>query len=100
MSDLPGHDTFERLAGTEFEIEAADGRKFGAALSNVSELITRGPQEQFSITFGVKTEEYLEQSLYDVRCEGLDAVALFLVPVGQDEKGLQMQAVFNTIKKD
>ena len=54
-------------------------------------------QEQFSLMFRAPQDAPVEQGLYRLEHDRLEAGELFLVPVSRDDRGLCYQAVFNRL---
>ena len=52
-------------------------------------------RRSFSLLFRCKTEESIGQGTYKVKHEKLGELEIFLVPVGPDEEGTCLEAVFN-----
>ena len=57
----------------------------------------RGPDSRlpFSLLFRGSDPRMLQQQLYRVTHGSLGEMAIFLVPVGKDDAGIQYQATFN-----
>ena len=57
----------------------------------------RGPEHRqpFSLIFRAADPRVLPQQLYRMTHDALGEMAIFLVPVGRDEDGIQYQATFN-----
>ena len=55
-----------------------------------------GTREPFSLVFRAQDpRQHLAQGIYLLEHEKHDAIHVFLVPIGPDEKGVRMEAVFN-----
>ena len=54
-------------------------------------------QEQFSLLFRAPQDAPVEQGMYRLEHDRLEAGELFLVPVSRDDKGVCYQAIFNRI---
>ena len=54
-------------------------------------------QEQFSLMFLASPEAPLQQGIYTLEHDRLEAGEIFLVPVSKNEKGVCYQAVFNRL---
>lgn len=68
------------------------------ALTGVEELGEgrSGPQRAgFALTFHVPDGIYVPQQIYNLRHETMGALAIFLVPVRPDARGMRVEAVFN-----
>lgn len=57
----------------------------------------RGPEHRqpFSLIFRAADPRVLPQQLYRLTHDDLGEMAIFLVPIGKDESGVQYQATFN-----
>jgi hypothetical protein len=56
-------------------------------------------QERFSLTFIGPSEPLLQQGTYALQHEAMGTLNLFLVPIGNDERGIKYEAVFNRVVK-
>ena|SRR5262249_46094495 len=56
--------------------------------------------ERFSVFFSGPVDRFLSQGIYSLEHEVMGAFELFLVPIAQNEKGFQYEAVFNYYRKD
>lgn len=56
--------------------------------------------ESFSLIFRGPGEHCLPQKMHTLDHEKLGRLALFLVPIGMDAKGLCYEAVFNRIRRE
>ncbi|MFT3830523.1 MAG: hypothetical protein QM691_12550 [Opitutaceae bacterium] len=54
-----------------------------------------GAPESFSVLFHAPAGARLSQRIYAVQHPALGRVELFLVPLGPDARGMQLEAVFN-----
>lgn len=55
--------------------------------------------ERFSVFFTGPGDRYLPQKVYSLEHDGMGALELFLVPVGQDQEGFRYEAVFNYFRE-
>jgi hypothetical protein len=55
--------------------------------------------ERFSIFFVGPGDRYLPQKIYSLEHERMGVFELFLVPVGQDQRGFLYEAVFNYFRE-
>ena len=94
MERLPTRDEFAQQLNTKFSLPPPG---VDLVLVEVSDLLTRPHQEQFSILFFAPIVEPFGQGLFELQHEQLGTLRLFLVPVSQDEKGVSYEAVFNTM---
>lgn len=67
------------------------------SLHRVSELTKRPPQEGFTLVFMAPHNTPPEQHLYRLEHDILGSMELFLVPIGQDDRGIRFEAVFNQL---
>jgi hypothetical protein len=73
---------------TELELISATGLRPG--------MRAPGDREPFSLLFRAMAAEFhLPQGMYRLEHEKFGALDIFLVPVGPDEKGMRLEAVFN-----
>ena len=56
-------------------------------------------QERFSLVFCAPHDTPLWQGLYQFEHDALGRFALFIVPTGKDERGVDFQAVFNRVPR-
>ena len=80
--------TFEPLVGAGFRIVG------DAAIDAELLEVERLGDTQFSIVFRGPRDPVFPQSIYRVEHAALDALELFLVPIGPDEVGMRYEAVF------
>lgn len=93
--------SFEPLVGGSFECRCPEGGVvFACSLREASALRTdpaaSNSRQPFSLLFLAAVEEVLPQQIYSLsHPEFAEPVEIFLVPVGQAEGGLLLEAVFN-----
>lgn len=87
---------FEALRGETASLESG-ARSLPLRVSAVQRLGRNGPQarESFSVLFHAPADARLPQRIYPVRHPALGELELFLVPLGPDAQGLQLEAIFN-----
>lgn len=73
-------------------IEATDRSDRGSANSGGVQ------RECFSLVFRGPHGALLEQNTYEIQHDRIGTFHLFVVPVGQDDKGIQYEAIFNRIR--
>ena len=56
----------------------------------------QGGMERFSLFFYGPADRFLPQGIYRLTHSQMGDLSLFLVPVGQHERGFRYEAVFNT----
>ncbi len=54
-----------------------------------------GSRAPFSLVFVAEHQQVLPQRLYRIEHEALGALAIFLVPIARDARGVSYQATFN-----
>ena len=54
--------------------------------------------ERFSLFFNGPADFYLPQGTYEIQHEQMGKLEIFLVTIGQDERGFRYEAVFNYFK--
>jgi hypothetical protein len=96
--------TFEPLIGDSFQVDAGAEGRHDAELVDAKEFPgirteTAAPQAgadriPFSIVFRGPAEPVLPQRIYPMSHGDLGEFAIFLVPVGRDERGILYEAVF------
>jgi hypothetical protein len=87
-------DDFAPLEGAPFRLRW-DGTDVPLVLEEVRELGRReGFRNPFSLLFRGPAAPLLPQQVHELAGDGLGELALFLVPVGADERGAAYEAVF------
>lgn len=89
---------FSPFIGALFELQLAPEQTAKAELVSVTPFKTtaHGPRgESFSVLFRVPDHKTLEQKMYRMSNRQFGEAEIFLVPVGCDQRGIQMEAVFN-----
>jgi hypothetical protein len=90
---------FLPLVGAPFQLQLAPERNAHAELISVTPFTSRSSQaprkESFSVLFRVSGCGVLEQKIYRMSNEQFGEAEIFLVPVACDQRGCQMEAVFN-----
>jgi len=87
--------TFRREIDSAFRVRQVDGSVVVLVLVEAADRRSNPRQEQFAILFRGPREPRLEQQNYAMEHDRIGAFDLFLVPVGQDERGFSYEAVFN-----
>ena len=92
---------FAQYLGQPFRIECG-GRAVEAELANVTGLGFNSPaeaprdqRESFSLLFRAPKQWRYPQSIYRLSHARLGTLDVFLVPLGPDEHGMRLEAVFN-----
>ena len=96
MSKVVDYDFFNAHLEHSFTVALPDGQSCQLVLSGLQKRDT-APKgwESFTVTFDSPPEVYLAQATYELNSEATGKISIFLVPVAQDEKGYQYEAVFN-----
>jgi hypothetical protein len=95
VSDPVTRDAFARHLDTSFRVhDVADD---GLVLVEVSERRADSRQETFSLLFRGSADRALTQATWRLGHPVLGDLHIFLVPVGQDERGRYYEAVFNRL---
>ena len=92
------HSHFAPLVGDRFKLDIGAGKSLEAELVSATKLRTVSGQkrEPFSLLFRTPgNKAYLNQQMYRLEHPKLGVLDFFLVPVGLDSQGLQLEAVFN-----
>jgi hypothetical protein len=99
MEEVPTRDEFAANKNTIFSVSFGPESTVDMKLVEVSEAKEQGRTERFSLLFLAPPNTPIIQSLFGIAHPVLGPMELFLVPVGQDEKGVEFEAVFNRIVK-
>ncbi|MDD9945573.1 MAG: hypothetical protein OXU20_31300 [Myxococcales bacterium] len=70
------------------EAELIEAKAVGAPCSE------EGMRQPFCLVFRARGRELFEQGTFQVECEGLGKLDLFLVPIEPDDGGTRYEAVF------
>ena len=98
MLDQVTVESFEPHVGSSFWAELPAGGKVELRLTRAAKVMeseaARLIRHPFSLYFIGPLSFRLEQRIYHVTHPSLEAMDIFLVPVGQDAQALQYEAVF------
>lgn len=98
MLDQLTVETFEPHVGTSFWVEFPNGGKVELRLTRAAKVMeseaARLPRHPFSLYFIGPKSYLLEQQIYRVTHPEMEALEIFLVPVGADAQAYQYEAVF------
>ncbi len=96
LQKLTHEDFAERLEET-FRLRYGEAEFVDLQLIEVSARsgATAGAREPFSIVFRGPAESHVPQGTYTIDNPTLGELALFVVPIGPDGKGMCYEAVFN-----
>lgn len=97
MLDSVTKETFAPLVGSTFQIRLNPQETVPVELAEVTEFPDyEGPRRApFSLIFRGAHRFVLPQQTYRVEHEAIEALEIFLVPLGPDPKGMRYEAVFN-----
>lgn len=87
---------FQPLVGDTFTIRAADG-EIDAVLTSAEPgtAAPGGNPEPFSLVWLGPTDAQLQQGMHVIEHPALEASAIFLVPIGASQAGIEYQAIFS-----
>jgi len=91
-------ETFARCLNTQFQIQDDAAHALALELIEVSETRAHAHNEAFSIVFRGPRETFLPQNTYRLHHDEIGTFDLFIVPIGQDQRGFYYQAVFNRLR--
>jgi len=98
MLDQVTVETFEPHVGTSFWVEFPNGGKVELGLTRAAKVMeseaARLERHPFSLFFAGPKSYLLQQQIYHVTHPSLEAMDIFLVPVGQDAQTYTYEAVF------
>lgn len=97
LMDTLSRDDFAAHLNTTFQIYFMPEEATEAKLIAVSELTKRARQESFSIVFQGPPERIYYQRMMKLEHPELGTGELFLVPIGQNEEGVEYEALFNRV---
>jgi hypothetical protein len=89
---------FEAHLQTSFWCMLA-GQEYELILASVERLPVYGNRPathpSFSLLFYLPSGHYLPQQIYELRHASMGQLSIFMVPIGRDQQGLHLQAIFN-----
>jgi hypothetical protein len=98
MLDQLTVETFEPLVGSSFWVEFSNGHKVELRLTRAAKVMeseaARLDRHPFSLFFIGPKSFHLPQLTYHLTHPQLEAMDVFLVPVGQDAQTFSYEAVF------
>ncbi len=99
-----GAESFSEHLDTKFSVKVDSAEPVELELVDVvvrkSEPNEQAGMERFSTFFYGPENFLLPQRTYDLVHPELGAMQIFLVPIGQDTRGIKYEAVFNRFKND
>jgi len=99
-----GADSFSQHLNTKFQIYVDSSEPVELELVEVavraSEPNEPAGMERFSTFFYGASNAFLPQQTYEVSHPEMGQMLIFLVAIGQDQKGYRYEAVFNRFKDD
>lgn len=88
-------DSFKKALNSRFTLRLKEGGDITLELVHVSDIKDQGRFESYAIEFIGPKEKFLEQSTYELTHDVLGTHAIFLVPVGEQERGFEYEAIFS-----
>ena len=105
MPERLNEEDFRKHTGTKFRVRLDEIEGAPAMELELAEVVpyptlshTRGDAVRFSVYFHGPGDFFLPQRIYKLEHEQLGEQELFLVPVGQNERGFRYEAVFSYFK--
>lgn len=106
MPERLEEEDFRKQLGTKFRIRLDDLEGAPQVELELVEVVgyealahARGDAERFSVFFHGAGNFFLPQRIYRLEHEQLGENEIFLVPIGQDERGFRYEAVFSYFKE-
>jgi len=90
-------ETFSPLVNEEFNVYIGD-RALPVRLLEVTPLKGSGDNQEhqaWSLVFQFPPQRLFDQGTYEFEHSDTGRLAIFVVPIGQDENGVRYQAIFN-----
>jgi hypothetical protein len=91
----PDMATFARLVDSRFRLRIAEETGAEVELTELKEGGSSLQYEQFSLVFRAPADMPPEQRIYELEHEATGTFELFLVPIGQTEDGLLLEAIIS-----
>jgi hypothetical protein len=99
-----GAESFSEHLNTKFGVKVDSAEPVELELVDLvvrkSEPNEQAGMERFSMFFYGPAGFFLPQQTYDLVHSEMGEMQLFLVPIGQDTRGIKYEAVFNRFKTD
>ena len=93
------HEAFGQNVNTKFQVQTGEDTGVELELTEVSEIKLYPRQEEFSIWFRGRLDEYLDQGARNFKHDQIGEFELFIVPIRQDADGFYYQAIFNRLRE-
>jgi hypothetical protein len=97
-------ENFSQHLNTKFSFNVDSSEPVELELAQVvvrpSDPTEQAGMERFSTFFRGPSNAFLPQATYDVSHPDMGQMTIFLVAIGQDERGYQYEAVFNRFVQD
>ena len=95
----PTAEDFSKHLNTKFKVYRSDEEVFEAELVGVTVLRSNDSLYCFAVEFLFPAEFGFEQRIYRMEHPETGTMEIFIVPVGQTEKGTRFEAIFNRVVK-
>jgi Domain of unknown function (DUF6916) len=97
-------ESFSRHLNTKFKVKFESSEPVELELVEVAvrkiEPNEQAGMERFSTFFYGPADYFLPQQTYELAHQEMGEMYLFIVPIGQDQRGIRYEAVFNLFKTD
>ena len=92
-------ETFENLKNKTFNINFGDNHMVQSELIEINVNnnipVQEGQKTPFSLVFESESKNIYDQNTYMIKNDELQETAIFLVPIGEGNKGVRYEAVFS-----
>jgi len=88
---------FAASVNSTFQLRTGAGQALTLELTECQDGVIRSDYENFALLFKGPRDVVLPQSIYELEHPALGTLALFLVPIKQDDKGTYYESVFNRL---
>src|SRR5436190_1208896 len=99
MADQLTHEALANNLNSKFTVCLENDQSFDLDLIELSERKLSSVQERFSFILLGPNDKFLGQGMRHLQHAVLGELDLFLVPIGQDERGTNYEVVFNCLVK-
>src|SRR5579883_2343392 len=90
---------FSQHLHTKFNVKNGDGAPLVLELTAVEERSTSPKIELFFLRFVGPQAPRLAQRIHQMQHEALGSIELFVTAVGADERGIEYEVVFHSVRK-